>query len=92
MDYYMHVLPGRIRIRTSVLQRNDIKLFRINKFLKSIQGVVSIQENRRIGSVLVHYNQNRTSSQQILSQLKYSGHVPEMTQFQNFCVAELTLR
>jgi hypothetical protein len=78
MNYYMHILPGRIRIRTSVLQKNDPGMDYVQRLLHSIEGVLSVHVNPRIGSVLIHYNQRLISSHLILNQLARSGYAPSI--------------
>jgi len=78
MTYYLHVLPGKIRIRTSVLQQNEVGAFSVNKCLNSITGVFLVEISTLTGSILVHYEPNRVSSQTILSKLAQDGFVTEI--------------
>jgi len=79
MDYYMHILPGRIRIRSSILRNNDSKILSVSQCLKSIQGVVSVRENKTVGSVLIHYDKRNISYQRILKQLAQQEFMPVVT-------------
>ena len=78
MDCYMHIVPGRIRVRTSALRRNEIGLFSLNKFIKDIEGVTSIQCNSRLGSVLILYDRNYPLSEVILDKMALHGFVPHI--------------
>jgi hypothetical protein len=78
MNYYMHILPGRIRIRTSVLQKNDSGMDYVQRLLRSIEGVSTVHVNSRTGSVLIHFNQRLISSHFILSQLAKTGYAPSI--------------
>lgn len=76
MDYYIHMLPGRIRIRTTALQKNDLGIHSASKLLKIIRGVISVKGNSRTGSVLVYYDSHQVSSQWILCKLAHQGFIP----------------
>ena len=76
MDYYMHLLPGRIRIRTSALRKNESGVFSVGSFLKTLEGITSVKINHVIGSVLIDYNRNIVSSQMIINQLARNGYFP----------------
>lgn len=76
MDYYMHILPGKICIRTSVLRRDEVEVFPVSRCLKAIQGVTSVKINNVIGSVLIDYDRSAISYHVILKQLAQQGFVP----------------
>ena len=76
MEYYMHVLPGRIQIRTSVLRKNKAGIFSASQFLKSLQGVLCVKTNDAIGSLLIYYDRSVITSQVIVNRLACQGFVP----------------
>lgn len=76
MDYYMHVLPGRIRIRTSEFRRNKAGILSASQFLKSMGGVICVKTNDAIGSLLIDHDRSVISSQVIVHQLAQNGFFP----------------
>lgn len=78
MDYYMHILPGRIRIRASKFRKSEVETFSIGTFLKTLDGVTSVKINSVVGSLLIDYDRRAISYQWILNQLAKQGFAPDI--------------
>jgi len=63
----LHQLPGRIRYRYELLQTPDLVESKLKYHLEQIPGITAIRINRRICSLIVHYQQDaEQNTQQIL--------------------------
>ncbi len=72
MSYYIHHVPGRLRIKTARLRRADCRA-KLGKLLEHLPGVVEYSHNDRIGSVLIHYDADQLSADDILYHLHKAG-------------------
>lgn len=74
MDYYMHLIPGRIRIRTQTLKSAEAKLETVGTILNTIRGITSVKTV--LGSLLICYDRSQISSQSILHEMIKKGLFP----------------
>ena len=73
MSYYMHSVPGRLRIKTPFIKNNDVKAKHVEKFLGQVRGLQSIVTNPRTGSILINYNPQKLSHVALLDILRTRG-------------------
>jgi hypothetical protein len=74
MDYYFHHIPGRLRVKSPVLKKNQHLISQVERLLRSIHGVNSIAPNLVTGSVVIQYDPQQTSSDDILHTLTRAGY------------------
>lgn len=74
MEYYVHDLPGRLRIRTPFVKRNPAMADAIRRLLETAAGVGSISINTVTGSIVIYYNPKEARSKKILSLLERAGY------------------
>ena len=55
---YVHLTPGRIRLKVPGLKRNDYLAEKIHNALENIEGIDQVGTNLLTGTVLVHFNEN----------------------------------
>lgn len=72
MSYYIHHVPGRLRIKTVRLRRAECQA-KLGKMLAALPGIASHIHNDKIGSVLIHYDTEQLSADDILYQLYKAG-------------------
>ena len=72
MSYYIHHVPGRLRIQTACLRRAECRA-RLGKMLEELAGIDSHSHNDKIGSVLIHYDTTRLNADDILYHLYKAG-------------------
>ncbi len=72
MTYYVHNVPGRLRVKIPVLKNNPDKALEIRRILK-IEGIADIRENAVTGSVVIAYRQDRLQAADILNILQAHG-------------------
>jgi copper chaperone CopZ len=74
MGYYVHDLPGRLRIMTPLMKNNNKAACAVEGLLLAIGGVASVAVNTRTGSCLVNYDPERAKRDEILSVLVRMGY------------------
>jgi len=55
MSYYIHHVPGRLRIKTARLRGAECRT-KLGRMLEELPGIASHSHNGKIGSVLIHYS------------------------------------
>jgi len=73
MSYYMHSVPGRLRVKTPLIKHNAKLSAHVEKFLWQINGVESLATNPCTGSIIITYDQKKITSQMLLDTLKTRG-------------------
>lgn len=69
MSYYIHDVPGRLRIKSPKLKYRPERCAAIQLKLKSINGVTTTKVNATTGSVTINYNRKELSSNYLLNVL-----------------------
>jgi hypothetical protein len=73
MHHYMHHLPGRLRIKSASLKRNDHHARRVSDYISGIDGVLRAEVNVVTGSLLIHYDIAVVRGEMLLNSLKHLG-------------------
>ncbi len=73
MRYYMHSVPGRLRIKIPVIKGNPENARTVLALLRDLDGILSVRANIVTGSVVVKYELDRSLGEQITSLLTESG-------------------
>jgi hypothetical protein len=68
-------LPGRIRLRVPREHRDESFLSLLESVLRSVEGVLNVEENTLTGSVLVEYDQDRASGESVVDACRCAGVV-----------------
>ena len=74
MGYYVHDIPGRLRVKIPLAKGRPDTAEEIEKLLKAIEGIDSTAMNTTTGSVVINYNIKALSSDKILSALNQKGY------------------
>lgn len=72
MSYYIHHVPGRLRIKTARLRCLECQA-KLDKMLGALPGINHYQHNNKIGSVLIHYDAAQLSANDIVYSLYKAG-------------------
>jgi copper chaperone CopZ len=83
MSYYVHNVPGRLRVKTPTLRSMAGEEQRVSEFFDHLEGVERVTVNPLTGSVLVHYDPEILESEEILEVLKRRGHFDESMALRN---------
>jgi cation transport ATPase len=81
MSYYVHNVPGRLRVKTPTLKSMAGGDERVSEFFDHLEGVERVTVNPLTGSVVVHYDPEMLESREILEVLKRRGHYDESLAF-----------
>ena len=73
MNYYVHNVPGRLRVKTPMVKRNRASARYVEGLMKQLRGINSTTVNTTTGSVMVLYDQETMSSDLILNTLENEG-------------------
>ncbi len=74
MSYYLHNVPGRLRVKSPLLRRNDAAGDEVKKTLSLIPGVAAVDFNPVTGSLLINYNHKTTRHEDIVGLLERKGY------------------
>jgi copper chaperone CopZ len=74
MRYYLHDIPGRLRVKNPLIKSYHRIGGDIQRLLKQIDGVNSTIINTVTGSIIVNYDSKTVSSKEILDALRYEGY------------------
>jgi hypothetical protein len=71
MDYYVHQVPGRLRVKVPLIKNQPAKCALIKDALSGHQGIQRIRVNHLTGSVVVNYDPSAIDENCILNVLDY---------------------
>lgn len=71
--FYIHNVPGRVRIKSDVLKGNPGAADEIRKALSTIRGIGTVDINRTTGSILINYNAKVANCEEIVGLLEDRG-------------------
>jgi copper chaperone CopZ len=74
MSYYMHNVPGRLRVKSPQLKRNSAAADDLKKALSTIQGIATVDFNLTTGSLLINYNHRTAKPEDIIGLLERKGY------------------
>jgi copper chaperone CopZ len=74
-SHYLHKAEGRLRVKIAGLKRSPERAFDIETNLRSVDGVTEINANPLTGNLLVLFEPEDTSHEQIISHLKEAGYL-----------------
>jgi copper chaperone CopZ len=74
MSYYMHNVPGRLRIKSPVIKNNKNVANELKKTLSTLYGVATVDINLTTGSLLVNYNYKVVKHTDIVDILQRKGY------------------
>jgi hypothetical protein len=75
MSYYIHNVPGRLRIKIPSIKGDQDMAEEVQGVLRSIEGVNSAKANTLTGSIVIHYDPKAVRSKEILDTLNQAGYV-----------------
>jgi hypothetical protein len=75
MAFYLHEVPGRLRIQIPALKRNPLRAEEVQDLLEDLSGIKSTSVNTVTGSVIVHYDPEIVNSGAILTILSREEYI-----------------
>jgi len=73
MNYYIHDIPGRIRVRSPRIKNNRRAADEVKRLITLFHGVNSVECNLITGSILVNYHPDRLNKEEIVDLLSEKG-------------------
>ena len=73
MKYYIHSVPGRMRIESPVLHDNPVKAKEFETFIKRLKGISAIEIHASTGSAIIHFDE-KINCEQIIGILEKNGY------------------
>lgn len=74
MTYYIHDIPGRLRVKSPSIKRNRSAAEDVETMIGSILGVDKVNVNLTTGSLLVNYNPKLLKYNDIVNLLQRKGY------------------
>lgn len=74
MSYYIHNVPGRLRLKTPAVKKNKDAADEIKKILSTMNGIATVDINLTTGSILINYNPKAIQNKDIISALQRKGY------------------
>lgn len=75
MSSYLHVMDGRLRVKIRETKRSLSQAEEVEQVLRSLPGVTRVTANPTTGNVLVLFDSNRLTHDDILTVLKRAGYL-----------------
>ena len=72
--FYIHNVPGRVRIISEAIAKNQLAVDEVRKGLSTLEGVCTVQINLTTGSILIHYNPKAATVADIVDMLERRGY------------------
>ena len=73
MSYYVHNIPGRLRVRSAQLKHHNCNATNLCTVLKTMDGVETTELNKKSGSLIVHYDPSQLTADDILYMTHKAG-------------------
>jgi copper chaperone CopZ len=73
-DHYVHILDGRIRVKSQLVKQSPRKASEVERVLGAIRGVTSVSANPTTGSILVLFDPEVIEHRQLLAVLERNGY------------------
>ena len=74
MGYYIHSIPGRLRVKTPLVKGNQEKAKDVEGLLNCCQGVDKVSAYPITGSIVVNYDSKAVSARSIINLLEDKGY------------------
>jgi hypothetical protein len=74
MEYYIHYVPGRIRIQTPILHENLNKAEQFGRFMKGIGGITAVETHTVTGSAIIHFDERKINCEQVIGILEKNAY------------------
>jgi hypothetical protein len=69
MSYYVHNVPGRLRVKIPILRGRPIRINAVEELLFNLDGIERIKTNSLTGSVVINYDPDLLDPQTMISLL-----------------------
>jgi copper chaperone CopZ len=70
MRYYLHYVPGRIRIETPVIHENPPAAAQLETFMKTVPGIKSVETEIITGSAVMYFDEKVLTKDRLITILE----------------------
>ena len=74
MSHYIHNVPGRLRVKSPAVKKNQDAADDIRKALSTMNGIATVDISLVTGSILVNYNPKAVHEKDIIGLLQRKGY------------------
>ncbi|SEM25394.1 hypothetical protein SAMN04489760_10828 [Syntrophus gentianae] len=74
MSYYLHDVPGRLRMKSPSIRKNRDAADKVEQLIRKAQGVDKVAVNLVTGSVLINYDPRITRHGALVALLQENGY------------------
>lgn len=74
MSYYMHNVPGRLRVKTPSIKGKPAMAGQVSDYLGQLPGVTSVSTNTVTGSIVVLYDLMTVTHEEVVDALAHKGY------------------
>jgi copper chaperone CopZ len=89
MSSYLHMMDGRLRVKIQEVKRSVPRARHVEEVIQSLPGVTRVTANPTTGNVLVFFDSERLTHDEILSVIKKADYLQEPAPTSSF---QLTAR
>jgi copper chaperone CopZ len=79
MTHYIHHVPGRLRVKSLMIKKNETQARLVKDCLNEMNGVRATEVNTVTGSIVVNYDAHLVHSETILNSLRDQGYIDQVT-------------
>ena len=83
MNYYVHNVPGRLRVKIPIIKCRKSKCREIPKLFRDFDGIENISVNDITGSVVINYDMDMIRPDEILEILEDNGYFDKIQVMKN---------
>ena len=78
MAHYIHHVPGRLRVKTPAVKRNETQARLARETLEGAEGITAIDVNVVTGSIVINYDHRVGDGGAILDLLRARGYITHL--------------
>lgn len=78
MNYYIHRVPNRVRIRSPLLKDNPTAAKEIAVMMSGVAGVSNFETNVITGSATIKFSSEKISASDLLEKIAREGYIPSL--------------
>ncbi len=75
MAFYLHEVPGRLRIQIPALKRSPLRAQEVQDLFEDLPGIKSTSVNTVTGSIIIHYDSDILHSRSIMTLLSREEYI-----------------
>lgn len=77
MSSYLHVMDGRLRVKVPETRRSVSKALHVEELIQALPGIIRVTANPTTGNVLVLFDSEQLTHDEILSALRKAEYLQE---------------